>query len=614
MTDANTVSRSLATLGPLGWVPAEGYTDKAEEGTRARPSFALSHNRTLRFGCIGDSLQGGPSDRRFRIVSTRDVCMAIVMRSNGVLTMGWNGTVGGQTSALVAARCRDLARQRCDAGLWMSGTNDNGTLHSAAYIEDSISESHHYFMSRGILMFYGSMLPSNAVAFPKPLHAQLNALIAATCSTLKAQFVNFWDYLFDPLTGGCIVNKLQDDGTHWHPRSIWEIGSVVAWNAIRPHIEERYLAYTPRAYSQVSNLLFNGISNAGVPTAATVDPLFINTRSVTSGTITAPTLPYLFDTMSVVGAPAVTVDAVTRDGFEGQALRIVYPPPGIAASFTLSNGTALRSIPCERFQGRRVRITLKLENVGYDVDNTDAWLAANNSRAQSGIGFLLAVLTRAGTTINNTHVLDAQDPSATLGLASSLGLDYQTTIMANVDAGLATIENAHWCIDHAPTIVPMEINVPVTGDHLRLFVLLRSLATAVGTVTSYIGEVSIEPIGDSEFDQRAMPIGNPEVPIRTLTITTSATITTDEACTQPVIPINATSGAIAPVLPSAGSMLGRRITLVRTDAIIANTITITRAGSDTIGYAAATTYLLAAQDNSVTLQAVVGNWVIVASN
>jgi hypothetical protein len=70
---------------------------------------------------------------------------------------------------------------------------------------------------------------------------------------------------------------------------------------------------------------------------------------------------------------------------------------------------------------------------------------------------------------------------------------------------------------------------------------------------------------------------------------------------------NGAGGAFTVTLPAAAA--GSFIGVKKTDATSANVITISRAGSDTIGAAAATTITLTLQDETVVLMANGSNWV-----
>ncbi len=88
-------------------------------------------------------------------------------------------------------------------------------------------------------------------------------------------------------------------------------------------------------------------------------------------------------------------------------------------------------------------------------------------------------------------------------------------------------------------------------------------------------------------------------------VTAAVTLgTMDDLCT-----VNATSAPVVVTLPAARAGSGATLTVIKTDAS-ANAVTVTPAGSDTVGGAA--TWPLTAQNQSVTLVGDGGtNWLVV---
>lgn len=77
-------------------------------------------------------------------------------------------------------------------------------------------------------------------------------------------------------------------------------------------------------------------------------------------------------------------------------------------------------------------------------------------------------------------------------------------------------------------------------------------------------------------------------------------------------PCDATSGAIAITLPSAGALSESRVIVVKKTDSSVNAVTVTRAGSDTID--GATTYVLSSQYDAVILvDDESGNWHAIGS-
>lgn len=94
-------------------------------------------------------------------------------------------------------------------------------------------------------------------------------------------------------------------------------------------------------------------------------------------------------------------------------------------------------------------------------------------------------------------------------------------------------------------------------------------------------------------------------------VPTASKTTTYTAADRDLVLCDATSGGFTVTLPAAAA--GRKVGIKKTDAS-ANLITISRAGSDTIGAAAATSITLALREQFVTLTANGTNWVITDSS
>lgn len=557
--------------------------------TRRRgKDVAPSQNGRLRYIHIGDSIVQGDGDARANSFATRDLTFQTAISSNGYLLPIRNGGVGGQTSPMIAARVlRDVIKfGDIDVIGVTCGTNDITILTSDTYIEQSLSAIHETVKSTGKYLFFTTIPP---YAANKALTTSINNKIKAFCASVGRRCVDIYAALEDPGAPGEFRANYSFDAIHPTSRTTARLGALI-WSEIKGDLPLDALQYSARAYDAAS-LGFQAITTAGAASSgSSADFLLKNYRSFTQNGFTLD-VPRIWGTQYPEStAPTMTATVGPKSGFVGNAWTLTATSNGVGY-YSADTSPGSRTINLTRFQGRRLRVSWMFETSGFDVDNTDAYLAANNNAPMSVCGLMVQCRNSANQVINNGSIVDPIDSAASLGQASSIGFNYQSRPLSRASSGNS------WCLDVGPTPICVEINVPAGAVEMSLLVKMGfAAAGATNPISMSIGDFYIEDLGPAVMPQ--LPVSNPVRGF--LKVSSAYTITEAEALSIPVWLCNATSGAFALTLPAASLLAGREIVIKKTDSS-ANAVTVTRAGSDTINNAAATTVALTTQDQIVRL-------------
>lgn len=542
----------------------------------AKPLYRYIH--------IGDSVTQGSSDAQTNAFGSTDLVWQVVTASQGALLPVRNAGVGGQTASMIAARVtRDVLKYAPDVVGVTMGTNDVIIHNHANYILPSLQAIHATLKSAGVFFFFTTIPPYASRA---ALVNSINQVITGFCAANGVPCVDLYAIGADPANAGAWRANYSHDGTHPTRRTSWRFGQEI-WRVLSPLLTSGRKHQRPRVHD-AANLLFppTGIANTGAPAASNVrDGLFTNSRTLAMNGYSVPA-PYLWDAVATSSGTAPTVTGAMEQmaGVSGNVWRLTASPNGTGSvNFSINhNSTTPAGLDLTRYQGRRLRWSFLLGTEGFDVDNTDAWLAANNNGVLSRCGLALALRDRAGNYLPSLYIADPVDGSGTLGQASNISLDW----------GVYVLSNGGQSFDIPLTPYSVEFNVPPGAWSPAINVGIFFATGAASPVTMRLAEMMFVDVGPAQYP--ALTVSND--PLRFMDVTAAVTLTRAQVLGLDYFRCNATSGAQTVTLPAANVMNGIPLTFKKTDAS-GNAVTVAAAGSDTIDGAA--TKALAAQYNYI---------------
>jgi len=554
---------------------------------------------------IGDSEIQLLGDARNNVFGVADSTAQLAMASNGALLPIRNGGVGGQPSPVVAARCiRDMQRHMPDiVGLGV-GTNNfvifgdtNGDANPFTTLAADIATVHAAAKAIGAFFYLRNMPPRAVTPADLTFVPQGNAIIAAYAAANNVPLIDVYALVNDPANPGHWLPNYSSDGTHPIAPVSWLIAQQI-WVVISPFLVGSARQTVPQ--QDVANLLFTPITLYGLPANTSVrDALFRNYRTFSQNGYSF-TAPWWVGTAYTGNgaAPTVTATIAPAGGVNGNLWSVTASPNG-AGSVVIQSAQGGKAIDVTRYQGRRIRVSFKARASGFNTDNTNAYLAANNDVPISAWGLTFACKDSSGATIGSLNVIDPIDSSASLGQASTLSLRTQ----------LLTFQNGSspgGCYDFALCQFHFEMNVPAGAIELNPSFDISFLAGAVTPVTIGLAEFAV-------VDQGAAEVGLPYLPMQNIAkpwmdIAGAKTLSTAEILACGYYRLNAAGAAFAFTLPAANSCRGEMWTGKKVDGS-ANAVTIARAGSDTIDGAA--TAVLSAQYATLRLVSNGSGWDVI---
>ena len=554
---------------------------------------------------IGDSEIQLLGDARNNVFGVADSTAQLAMASNGVLLPIRNGGVGGQPSPVVAARCiRDMQRHMPDVVGLGVGTNNfvifgdtNGDTNPFTTLAADIATVHAAAKTIGAFFYLRNMPPRAVTTADLTYVAQGNAIIAAYASANNIPLIDVYSVVNDPANPGHWLANYSSDGTHPIATVSWLIAQKT-WGVISPYLVSSARQTVPQ--QDAANLLFTPITLYGLPANTSVrDALFRNYRSFTQNGYSF-TAPWWVGTAYTGNgnAPTVLASIGGSSGVNGNLWSVTANPNG-AGSIVIQSAQGGKAIDVTRYQGRRIRVSFKAKATGFNNDNTNAYLAANNDVPISAWGLTFACKDNNGNTIGSLGVADPIDSSASLGQASTLSLRTQ----------LLTFQNGSspgGCYDFALSQFHFEMNVPAGAIELNPSFTISFLAGAVSAVTVGLAEFAVVDQGAAEVALPYLPMQNIAKPW--MDITAATTLTTAQILACGYYRLNATAATFAFTLPAASSCRGQTWTGKKIDSS-ANAVTIARAGSDTID--GATTAVLSAQYVSLRLISNGSGWDVI---
>lgn len=598
--DAVTIEdQDIVSFVGRGYVSSGDYPSNGERVlSNGRGPYFRGWNGKLRLVYLGDSIVAGDGDQRNNFWASRELCWNLAVASRGVLLPARLSGTGGQMSPQIAQRAvRDALLLQPDVVGVSMGTNDAITFGSAQYITAALTEIHNALSAAGVFWFVSTIPPNNGVAL-SVINA-VNAAIREFAHTKGVPLADFFTLASNPASPGqWRTNWSHTDLIHPHCRTSKRFAEL-AWEAIKGPILQRFRPYRAAALS-VSNLLFPATANTGLPSSGTAaDPLFLNFRTLNPVTNNGygHDAPYLFGAHFSGGTPPTVTATVAPSGDVNGNLWSINAAPNGAGSYSFQTQNSATLINVSRFQGRRIRIDWLCGCEGFDVDNTDAVLAAANSSPVSGFGLSFAAVNAANASIANTNFSDPADTAPSLGTASTIPCEYQAIVMA----GPAAAQNK-WCMDIPLTPMSVEFNVPVGAVQLQVTGAISFTAGAVSPVVVKLGEFCVRDVGPSQNFQIPQ---NPGREHGYITITAATTLTAAQVRACRNFRVDATAGAVTVTLPAAASILGFDMWFKKIDSS-GNAVTIARAGSDTLD--GATSVSLASQYNVSRLHTVLGGF------
>ena len=554
---------------------------------------------------IGDSEIQLLGDARNNVFGVADSTAQLAMASNGVLLPIRNGGVGGQPSPVVAARCiRDMQRHMPDVVGLGVGTNNfvifgdtNGDTNPFTTLAADIATVHAAAKAIGAL-FYLRNMPPRAVTTADPTYvAQGNAIISAYALANNIPLVDVYSVVNDPANPGHWLPNYSSDGTHPIATVSWLIAQKT-WGVISPHLLGSARQTLPQ--QDAANLLFTPITLYGLPSNTSVrDALFRNYRTFTQNGYSFAAPWWVGTSYTGNGtAPTVSASIAASSGVNGNLWSVTANSNG-AGSIVIQSAQGGRAIDVTRYQGRRIRVSFKAKATGFNTDNTNVYLAANNDVPISAWGLTFACKDNSGNTIGSLGVADPIDSSASLGQASTLSMRTQ----------LLTFQNGSspgGCYDFALSQFHFEMNVPAGAIELNPSFTISFLAGAVTAVTVGLAEFAVVDQGAAEVALPYLPMQNTAKPW--MDITAATTLTTPQIMACGYYRLNAAAAAFAFTLPAASSCRGQTWTGKKIDSS-ANAVTIARTGSDTID--GAITAVLSAQYVSLRLISNGSGWDVI---
>lgn len=560
ITDA-TVEARLVDVG----IQSSVLTDKKPVGAPSSGSLRYVH--------IGDSIVAGDSDARNNFWASRDMPFSVAMASKGALFCIKNSGIGGQTSPQIAQRIhRDVLSLSPDVVGVTMGTNDNRTLSSTAYIDDSLKAVHNAMKSAGVFWFLTTIPPDDATNQSKIRLNTINDKIRQFGAENGVPVVDIYSFL----SSNGSWRSLWDNGDGIHPnaRTCYRMGQFI-WSQIAEYVTERFGPYVPQSHD-VGNLLFPATGNDGVPVTTNTDGLFINWRKFEQNSFSV-NVPNLFATQFGSGSPTVTGVVAPMEGVVGNAWRLTFTPNN-TSSYSITTNIANRAVPVSRYQGRRIRVQFLMAASGFDTANTDAVIYSNASAPISRIGLAFSFGTSTNTVIANANFSDPLDAAASLGQASTIPTDFQCVLFGGASGG-----SSGWGTDFPLTPIMCELNVPAGAVQLNWTIAISS-GTGAGVSTVPVSvtfaQFSVRDVGPSAFNQ--VPTANNQFGYANLTAT--ANITPAEALAIPIWLCDAAGGAYSVGLPAAATVRGRMLTFTKTENS-GNAVTIDASGTEQINTA-----------------------------
>ncbi|WP_420382025.1 SGNH/GDSL hydrolase family protein [Novosphingobium sp.] len=554
---------------------------------------------------IGDSEIQLLGDARNNVFGVADSTAQLAMASNGVLLPIRNGGVGGQPSPVVAARCiRDMQRHMPDiVGLGV-GTNNfvifgdtNGDADPFTTLAADIATIHAAAKAIGAFFYLRNMPPRAVTTADLAFVQQGNAIIAAYAAANTIPLIDVYALTNDPANPGHWLANYSSDGTHPIAPVSWLIAQKI-WSVISPFLLSSARQTLPQ--QDAANLLFTPITLYGLPANTSVrDALFRNYRTFSQNGYSFAAPWWVGTAYTGNGtAPTVSATIAAASGVNGNLWSVSARPNG-AGSIVIQSAQGGRAIDVSRYQGRRVRVSFKARATGFNVDNTNAYLAANNDVPISAWGLTFACKDNSGNTIGSLNVVDPLDSSSSLGQASTLSLRTQ----------LLTFQNGSspgGCYDFALCQFHFEMNVPAGAIELNPSFNISFLAGAVTPVTVGLAEFAVVDQGAADVALPYLPMQNTARPW--MDITAATTLSTPQVLACGYYRLNAATAAFTLTLPAASSCRGQAWTGKKIDSS-ANAVTIARAGSDTID--GTTTAMLSAQYATLRLVSNGGGWDVV---
>lgn len=551
---------------------------------------------------IGDSLTQGSSDEQVHAFGSTDMVWQTAMRSDGVLMPMRNAGVGGQPSAMIAARfMRDVIKYAPDVVGVTLGTNDVIIFNASTYILPSLESIHTEARSAGVFYFLTTIPPYASRA---ALVTEINGIISGFCAENNVPLVDWYALANDPANPGSWKTNWSYDGTHPTQRTSDRFAQL-NWSAIAPYLISTRKQQHPEVQSP-ANLLFppSGISNTGMPAVSTErEGLFLNYRSFSQNGYTAIT-PRMYDVMSTaVGlAPTVSAEMEQVEGFSGNVWKITASANAGGAgamTFAMLHNVSSPIIDVRKYQGRRVYLGFAFGTEGFDAINTDAYFAANSNALKVSVGVGVGLRDIAGNPIGGTFIVDPVDPLLSLGTSSNISMQWGVALW-NQTSGY----RHGYDMPLTRVIVPM--NIPPGAHSMNLSHVIRFFAGGIGPIIFRTAEFFVMDAGPAEYP--ALVVNND--PLRYLKITASTTLSRSDLLSYDAILVDATLAAVTVALPSATVLFGMRILVKRLDGS-GNAVTIDPNGAETIDGAA--TYALTAQWQAVSMFVDNGAWLVTST-